>query len=139
MLRTIAVTVCGLILSTVLAAAATSFMLSHTQFGRLARGDTSVMSDRWQVFMSGPWVLFFYVCLPTVFFVGIFVGLLEKRFSPLAAAIAVLPISALSSGLVLRGIWISLVLVVFAVLVAGLSQRSVRSLTGSRAGQPSRS
>ncbi|SRR5713226_1724912 len=130
MLRTIAV--CGLILSAILAAAATSFMLSHTQFGRLMMGDSSGMIDRWQVFMSGSWVLFFYVCVPTVFLVAIFAGLLDKRFSPIAAVVAVLPISVLSSGLVLSGIWISLVLVVFAVLVAGLSQRLVRGTTGSR-------
>lgn len=139
MLRTIAVAVCGLILSAVLAAAATSFMLSHTQFGRLVTGDSSGISDRWQVFMSGSWVLFFYVCLPTVFLVAIFVGLLEKRYPPIAAVVAVLPISVLSSGLVLRRIWISLVLAVCAVLVAGLSQRLVRGITGSRVRQPSRS
>src|SRR5579883_641487 len=66
MLRTIVVTVAGLILSALLAAAATSFVLSHTQFGRLMTGNSSGMSDPWQVFMGGSKVLFFYVCLPTV-------------------------------------------------------------------------
>jgi len=48
MLRTIVVTVAGLILSMVLAAVATSFMLSHTEFGRLMTGDSSGMADRWR-------------------------------------------------------------------------------------------
>ncbi len=129
MLRTIVVTVAGLILSALLAAAATSFMLSHTQFGRLMTGNSSGTSDRWQVFMSGSQVLFFYVCLPTVILVAVFVGLLTKKSALTAAAVAVLPISVLASGLVLRGAWISLVLVFCAVLLAGFSQRLVRRTT----------
>ena len=139
MLRTIAVIICGLILSAVLAAAATSFMLSHTEFGRLMTGDSSGMNDRWQVFMSGLRVLFFYVSLPNMFLVAIFVGLLDKRFPLISAAIAVLPISVVSSGFALRGIWRSLVLVVFAVVIAGLSQSLVRVITVGRLRQPSRS
>jgi len=129
MLRTIVVTVAGLILSALLAAAATSFMLSHTQFGRLMTGNSSGTSDRWQVFMSGSQVFFFYVCLPTVILVAVFVGLLTKKSALTAAAVAVLPISVLASGLVLRGAWISLVLVFCAVLLAGFSQRLVRRTT----------
>jgi len=126
MLRTIVVTVAGLILSALLAAAATSFMLSHTQFGRLMTGNSSGMSDPWQVFMGGSTVLFFYVCLPTVILVAVFVGLLTKRAAMAAAVIAVLPISVLASGFALRGAWISLVLVLCALLLAGFSQRLVR-------------
>lgn len=102
MLRTILVTVAGLILSALLAAA-TSFMLSHSEFGRLMTSDSSGMSDRWEVFMSGPRVLFFYVSFPTVLLVAVFVGLLATKFVMIAAAIAVLPISLLASGLALRG------------------------------------
>jgi hypothetical protein len=71
-------------------------------------------------------VLFFYVCLPTVILVAVFVGLLTKKAALAAAVIAVLPISVLASGLVLRGAWISLVLVLCALLLAGFSQRLVR-------------
>jgi hypothetical protein len=129
MLRTIVVTLAGLILSALLAAAATSFMLSHTQFGRLMTGNSSGMNDPWQVLMSGPKVLFFYVCLPTVILVAVFVGLLTKKFALATAAVAVLPISVLASGLVLRGAWISLVLVFCAALLAGFSQRLIRRTT----------
>lgn len=139
MLRTIAVAICGLILSYFLAAAATSFMLSHTEFGRLATGDTSGMRDRWQVFETGRWVLDFYVILPTVFLVAVFTGLLDKRFPPVATVVGVLPISAVSSGFVLRSIWRSLLFVILAVVVALLSQRMVRGITGGAANQPPRS
>jgi|GEM_PF-5676090 hypothetical protein len=125
MLRTIVVTVAGLILSALLAAAATSFVLSHTQFGRLMTGNSSGMSDPWQVFMGGSKVLFFYVCLPTVILVAVFVSLLTKKAALAATVIAVLPISILASGLVLRGAWISLALVLCALLLAGFSQRPV--------------
>jgi hypothetical protein len=132
MLRTILVTVTGLILSALVAAAATSFTLSHTQFGLLMTGNSSGMSDPWQVFMSGSKVLFFYVALPTVILVAVFVGLLTKKAALAAAAVAVLPISVLASGLALRGAWISLVLVVCALLLAGFSQRLlVRRTTAS--------
>jgi len=133
MLRTIVVTVAGLILSMVLAAVATSFMFSHTEFGRLMTGDSSGMADRWQVFMSGSWVLFFYVCLPTVVLVAVFVGLLSTKSALIAVVVAVLPISVLASGLVLRGAWISLMLVACAGVVATLSQRLVRGTSNGRA------
>ena len=126
MLRTIVVAIGGLILSALLAAVATSFMLFHTQFGRLMTDNSSGMSNQWQVFMGGSTVLFFYVCLPTVILVALFVGLLTKKFAWGAAAVAVLPISVLASGLVLKGAWISLVLVICALLLAGCSQRLVR-------------
>jgi hypothetical protein len=132
MLRTIAVAIVGLILSYFLCAAATSFMFSHTEFGRLATGDTSGMSDRWQVLMTGPWVPLFYVMLPTVFLVAIFTGLLDKRFPPVATVVAVLPISVLSSGLSLRDTWRSLLLLIFAVLVASFSPRLVRVVNGGK-------
>jgi hypothetical protein len=125
MLRTILVTIAGLILSALLAAAATSFMLSHTQFGRLMTGNSSGMSDQWQVFMSGSKVLFFDVALPTVILVAVFVGLLARKAALAAVSVAVLPISVLASGLALRGAWISLLLVVCALLLAGCSQRLV--------------
>jgi hypothetical protein len=64
MLRTTLVTVAGLILSALVAAAATSFMLSHTEFGRLMTGNSSGISDPWRVFTTGSKVLFFYVSLP---------------------------------------------------------------------------
>jgi len=51
-----------LILSALLAAAATQFMLLHTEFTRLMTGDFSVMS-----FESGRRVLFFYVSLQLFF------------------------------------------------------------------------
>ena len=126
MLRTILVTVAGLILSALVAAAATWFMLSHTQFGSLMTGNSSGMSAPWQVFMTGSKVLFFYVSLPTVILVAVFVGLLTKKAALVAAVIAVLPISVLASGLALRGAWISLLLVLCAILLAGFSQRLVR-------------
>ena len=129
MLRTIVVTIAGLILSALLAAAATSLMLSHTQFGRLMTGNSSGMSDPWQVLMSGSWILFFYVSLPTVILVAVFVGLLTNKSTLAAAAVAVLPISVLASGLVLRGAWISLVLVLCAVVLAGFLRRLVRRTT----------
>jgi len=130
MIRTIVVTIAGLILSAMIAAAATSFMLSHTQFGRLMTGDSAGVGDRWQVFMSGSWVLFLFVSLPTVILVAVFVGLFTKTLTLAATAVAVLPISVLASGLVLRGAWISLVLVLFAGLLAGFSQRVVRRIVG---------
>lgn len=131
LLRTIVVTIAALMLSTLLAAAATAFMLSHTEFGRLMTGNTSGMSDRWHVFMSGSRVLFFYVYLPTVILVAAFVGVLARRFALAGAAVAVLPISLLASGLSLRGMWISLMLVLSAILLAGLSQRVVRGTNTS--------
>ena len=137
MSRTIAVAIFGLILSYIVCTAATLFMLSHTEVGRLATGDTSGMRDPWQVLMTGPWVVFFYVMLPTVFLVAIFTGLLDKRFPSVATVVAVLPISVLSSGLSLRDTWRSLLLLIFAVLVAGLSQRLVRGISGGKPQQSS--
>lgn len=123
MLRTILVVVAGLILSFLLVSATTAFMLSHTEFGRLMTGDSSGMSDRWHVFESGERILFFYTSLPTVLFTALFVVLLAKESAVLAAAVAVVPVSLLSSGLELRGAWRSLVLLLCAVLLAGLCQR----------------
>jgi hypothetical protein len=47
--------------------------------------------------MTGSKVLFFYVSLPTVILVAVFVGLLTKKAALVAAVIAVLPISVLAS------------------------------------------
>jgi hypothetical protein len=77
--------------------------------------------------MTGSKVLFFYVSLPTVILVAVLVGLLTKKAALVAAVIAVLPISVLVSGLALRGLWISFLLVLCALLLAGLSQRLVRA------------
>jgi hypothetical protein len=77
--------------------------------------------------------------LPTVFLVAIFMGMLDKRFPPIATVVAVLPISVISSGFALSGIWTSLGLVAFAVVVAILSQRLVRAIVGRRVEQASRS
>lgn len=87
MLRTTLVTVAGLILSALFAAVATSYMLSHTQFGRLMTDNSAGMNDPWQVFMGGSKVLFFYVSLPTVILVAVFVGLLTKKSALAAAAV----------------------------------------------------
>ena len=131
MLRTILATVAGVILSMLLAAAATSFMLTHTEFGRLMTGDSSGMSDRWQVFETGPRVLFFYVSLPIVLLVAAFVGFLAKESASIAAAVAALPVSLLSSGLRPRGALTTLVLLLCACLFAGLCQRLRWRLTRS--------
>ena len=77
--------------------------------------------------MTGSKVLFFYVSLPTVILVAVLVGLLTKKAALVAAVIAVLPISVLVSGLALRGLWISFLWVLCALLLAGLSQRLVRA------------
>lgn len=126
MLRTILVTIAGLILSALLAAAATSFMLTHTQFGALMSGNAYGMTDPWQVFMSGSRILFFYVSLPTVLVVALFVGLLAKKAALAAAVIAVLPISVVASGMALSGAWTSFVLIVSALGLAAVSQRIAR-------------
>jgi hypothetical protein len=126
MTRTILVTIIGLILSALVAAAATSFMLSHSEFGRLMTGNSSGMTDPWQVFTTGSKVLFFYVSLPTVIVVAAFVGLLAKKAALVSAVIAVLPISVVASGLSLRGAWISFLLVFCALSLSGICQRLVR-------------
>ena len=125
MLRTILVSAAGLILSAILAAIGTLFVLRHTDFGRLMTGDSSGMTNRWDVFMSGTWVLFFCVSFPTVVLVSVFVGLLTKNFLRAAAAVAVLPISVVTSGFQLRGAWISLLLLFSGIVLAELSQRLV--------------
>jgi hypothetical protein len=125
MIRTILVTVAGLALSALSAAAGTFFVLRHTQFGLLMTGSHGGMSDPWKVFESGSRILFFCVCLPTVVLVAIFVGLLARKFALIAAAVAVLPIAVLASGLVLRGAWISLLLFICALALAGFAQRLV--------------
>lgn len=114
-----------------LAAAATQFVLLHTEFGRLMTGDSSGMSDRWQVFESGGRILFFYIFLPIVLFTALFVVLLAKESAVLAAAVAVLPVSLFSSGLALSGAWRSLVLLLCAVLLVGFSQYLRRRLARS--------
>ena len=126
MLRTVLVSATGLILSAILAATGTLLVLRHTDFGRLMTGDSTGITDRWQVFMSGVWLLFFCVALPTVVIVSIFVGLFTETFSRSATAIAVLPISAVASGFQLRNIWVSLLLLFIGTIVAELSQRLVR-------------
>jgi len=78
MLRAVLVSAAGLILSSILAALGTLFVLRHTDFGRLMTGNSVGITNRWQVFMSGGWVLFFCVAFPTVAVVSIFVGLLTK-------------------------------------------------------------
>src|SRR5215470_1978594 len=120
MLRTILALVAGLILSFLLASATTQFMLLHTEFGRLMTGDTSGMSNKWQVVESGGRILFFYVFLPTVLLTALFVVLLAKESAVLAAAVTVLPTSLFASGFALRRVWISVVLLLCAVLVASL-------------------
>jgi hypothetical protein len=125
MLRTMLVSAAGLILSAILAAIGTLFVLRHTDFGRLMTGNSVGITDRWQVFMSGEWVLFFCVALPTVAIVSIFVGLLTKTFLRTAAAIAVLPISVVASGFQLKGVWVSLLLLFIGIILAEFSQRLV--------------
>ncbi len=123
MLRAVLVSAAGLILSSILAALGTLFVLRHTDFGRLMTGNSVGITNRWQVFMSGGWVLFFCVAFPTVALVSIFVGLLTKKFLRTAAAIAVLPISVVFSGFRLRGAWESLLLLFIGIILAELSQR----------------
>jgi hypothetical protein len=126
MLRTILVTIAGLILSALIAAAGTSLVLSHTRFGALMTGNSSGITDEWQVFVTGWHVLFFYVSLSTVVLVSLFVGLLAKKSSLVATAVAVLPISVVASGFALRGLWTTLVLLVCGLAVAGVSGRLAR-------------
>lgn len=123
MLRTIIVTIAGVILSLLLVSVATYLMLNHTQFGHLAMGDTRGISDPWKTFMSGFWVLLLCISLPTTTLVAIFVGALTKKHASIAAAIAVLPISIISSGLELREAWVTALLVISAVFVAASMQR----------------
>jgi|SRR6266849_6232962 len=125
MLRTVLVSAAGLILSAILAAIGTLFVLRHTDFGRLMTGNSVGITNRWQVFMSGGWVLFFCVAFPTVAVVSVFVGLLTKKFLRTSAAIAVLPVSVVFSGFQLRGAWVSLLLLFIAIILAELSQRLV--------------
>ncbi len=116
----------GLILSALTAAAGTSFVLSHTQFGALMTGNTPGMSNQWQVFTTGWKVLFFFVSLPTVVLTALFVSFLAKKWPLVATVIAVLPISVVASGLRLRGMGTSFLLLVCAVTVAsicGLARR----------------
>jgi uncharacterized membrane protein YqaE (UPF0057 family) len=128
MLRAMLVAATGLILSGILAATGTLFVLRHTDFGKLMTGGSSGFADPWQVLMSGTWVLFFCVALPTVAVVSIFVGLLTKTFSRTAAAIAVLPVSVVvASGFQLRTAWVSLLLLFVGFVLAVFSQRLVRS------------
>jgi len=135
MLRTIIVVIAGLVLSAVIPAAATSYMLTHTEFGRLMTGDSSGTSDRWEVFMSGSRVLFFYVFLPTVILVAFFVGTLAKWHALIGTTIAVLPICLFASGLGFRRAWMGVVLLVCAVLLAGLCQRLLRRNLDGRKNQ----
>ncbi len=124
--RTILVSIAGLILSGILAATFMAFMLTHTQFGALMTGNSAGIADQWQVFMSGSRVLFFYVSLPTVIAVALFVGLLARKAALFATVFAVLPISVIASGPALHNAWISLVLVGGGLFVATASQRVVR-------------
>jgi hypothetical protein len=125
MLRTVLVSTAGLILSAILSAMGTLFVLRHTDFGRLMTGNSVGITNRWQVFMSGGWILFFCVAFPTVAVVSIFVGLLAKKFLRTVAAIALLPISVVFSGFHLRGAWVSLLLLLIGIFLAELSQRLV--------------
>jgi hypothetical protein len=127
MVRAMLVSATGLILSAILAATGTLLVLRHTDFGKLMTGGSSGFADPWQVFMSGTWVLFFCVALPTVAVVSIFVGLLTKTFLRTAAAIAVLPVSVVASGFQLRSAWVSLLLLFIGIVLAVYSQRFVRS------------
>lgn len=126
MVRTIITTIAGLILSLLLASAATYLMLNHTEVGHVMTGDVRGISDPWKIFMSGSWTLLFWVSLPTTALVAIFVGALTKKYGPIAAGIAVLPISVISSGLVLREAWVSVALIFCAILVTALTQRLAR-------------
>ena len=125
MLRTIIVIVAGVILSLFLTSIGTYLVLNHTQFGHLvmhvATGDTRGFSEK--TFMSGFWVLLFCVSLPTTMLVALFVGTLTKKYSSIAAGTAVLPISVMSSGLELRGAWVTGLLVTSAILAAASMQR----------------
>ena len=118
MLRTVIVTVGGAILSVLLLSIATYLILNHTQFGHLMTGNTQGISDPWKTFISGFWVLFFCVSLPTTVLVATFVGAFANKHVPVAALVAVLPIAIISSGLELKGIWVTAVLVLTAMLVA---------------------
>jgi hypothetical protein len=131
MVRTITVTIAGLILSGLIAAAGTLFVLSHTQFGLLATGHSSGMVAPWQVFMSGSKALFLYVALPTVILVALFVGLLARRAVFAASAIAALPISILASGFDLQGLWLSLLLLFCCFVITALAGRLVRTRTST--------
>jgi hypothetical protein len=118
MLRTVIVTVGGAILSLLLLSFAMYLILNHTQFGHLATGNTQGISDPWKTFTSGFWVLFFGVSLPVTMLVATFVGAFANKHVPVAALVAVLPIAIISSGLELKGIWVTAVLVLNAMLVA---------------------
>jgi hypothetical protein len=135
MLRALLVSASGLILSAILAAAGTLFVLRHTDFGKLMTGDSSGLSDPWQVFMSGRWILFFCVALPAVVVASIFVGLLAKTNSRTVAVITVLPVSVVASGFHLSSAWISLLLVFSGVLVAVFSQRFLRPHVAAPSGE----
>lgn len=130
MLRTIIVTIAGVILSLLLASVFTYLILNHTQFGHLAMGDTRGISSPWKTFMNGFWILFSCVSLPTATLVAAFVGVLAKEYASIAATIAVLPIALVSSGLELREAWVAALLVITAILVATSLQR-LRKVPGA--------
>jgi hypothetical protein len=56
------------------------------------------LSNPWQVFINGRWVLFFGVSLPAVAITSLLVGLLAKSYSRTARLVAILPMCVVASG-----------------------------------------
>ena len=56
------------------------------------------LSNPWQVFINGRWVLFFGVSLPAVAITSLLVGLLARSYSRTARLVAILPMCVLASG-----------------------------------------
>lgn len=126
MVRTIIVTIAGMVLSLLFASLAIYLILNHTEVGHLMAGDVGGITDPWNTFMSKSWIVLFCVSVPTITLVAVLVGVLTKKYAPIAAGAAVLPISVISSGLTLRGAWISVGLVFCSILLTALTRRLAR-------------
>lgn len=96
MLKTLAVTIAGLVLCLILLSVGTAFALRHTSWGSTPSDQSS--ESLWEGLPTAINVIRLRVILPTVVIVALLMGYLAKRFAVLAALVATAPASVVTSG-----------------------------------------
>jgi len=123
MARTLIVALAGVILALVLVSLGTYAVVRNTPAGRAISGQSSMPADTWKAVESSYYLFVFGVALPAVLIVGFLVGLLSKRYQLIAAPLATSPVSVMASGLVLGGVWATVILALGATGAAYVATR----------------
>jgi hypothetical protein len=122
--RTLIVVLVGAILTLLLVSVGTYAVVKSTSAGQVISGQTTMSADPMKAVESSYYLFVFAVALPTVLIVGFLASFFSKRYQLVAAPLATAPVSIMASGFALRGVWMTLILVLVAIGAAYVATRS---------------